>query len=143
MFDKFDFVADRRLSRVEFVTMCADVLWNASESLIGHALENISVCRRARATRNNTYWRKVAEESDAWCRMIIPALYLFSLVVLFNVDMTDNYADPKKSGRPRQSHSAQIPACAFSAQCTTHATCCIACAAGRRRACSRAWGPPT
>ena len=46
----------------------------------------------SRGRRNNTHWKRVADRLDEWSRTAFPALYCLCLVILFSLDLTDDYA---------------------------------------------------
>lgn len=91
LFGQYDFFKDGRLSRVEFVAMCMDVLWHVPQDLLQMAISNLDVARKSRKQLNGMYWKTVAGRMDSWARVIIPASYVLALVVLFNVELTDGY----------------------------------------------------
>ena len=93
VFRKHDFIADGKLNRVEFVGMCAAVLWDVPTNLIWQAMENMDIARKSRAKRNKVYWNGVANSLDGWARYVLPGLYIFVLIIVYNLDLTDNYAD--------------------------------------------------
>ena len=68
------------------------VLWAVPCERIETALLNLADSRSAARRRNSAYWKKVAATSDRRSRTIVPTLYVTSLVVWMNVDLTDNYA---------------------------------------------------
>ena len=39
-------------------------------------------------------WRKKAGQIDSWCRLLFPSVYLTWLIILFNLDFSDNCAPP-------------------------------------------------
>ena len=93
IFKKHDFISDGKLNRVEFVGMCADVLWDVPMDLMWQAMENMDVARKSRVKRNSVYWHGVAASLDGWARYVLPGVYIFALIILFNLDLSDRYAD--------------------------------------------------
>ena len=91
IFDKYDFFADGKLSRVEFVTMCMEVLWHVPQELLQMAMENLEIARKAHLTRNIKYWAKVSKQLDSYARVLIPTAYVLSLILLFHLELADNY----------------------------------------------------
>ena len=87
----------RGLSRHEFVTMCNDVLQHVPEELFEPALKNVKYAENARTVRNVAYWQEVAKATDRWACFIIPVLYILALIILFNIDLTDDHASESKS----------------------------------------------
>jgi len=84
---------DMRLNRVEFVRMCANHLWNVEIPTLEMAVDNMRKARNARVTRNRARWRRIADENDKQARIVIPCLYFFALVWMFNVELTDRYSE--------------------------------------------------
>jgi hypothetical protein len=52
LFRKYDMVADGKLSRVEFVTMCVEVLWRVPSEQLRMATRNLDSARKGKRTRN-------------------------------------------------------------------------------------------
>ena len=93
IFRKYDFVPDGGLNRVEFVALCTAVLWRVPTPLIEAAMANMLVARNAHRKRNATYWKRQAAMCDRYARSLIPTGYILTLIVLFNLDLSDYYAD--------------------------------------------------
>jgi hypothetical protein len=44
---------------------------------------------------NSNYWKGVASKLDVWARVVVPSLYVFCLLAIFHLDLTDDYeTDP-------------------------------------------------
>ena len=91
--DPIELGDSRGLNRVEFVSMCAEVLADLPISYIERAMQNMQFGRSARAVMNNAYWVNVAKSLDRWASFTVPLLYFLSLIIMFNLDLSDNYAD--------------------------------------------------
>ena len=92
IFDEFDETKDGKLNRVEFVTMCSEVLSNVNIEQVNVALENMDVARTSGTRRAKAHWTVVAKKVDTYARVTIPVAYAFGLVIVFNVRLSDNYA---------------------------------------------------
>jgi hypothetical protein len=90
-FEAHDVNQDKRLNRVEFVSMCVEELWQMPIELIKAAMENLAEARDARAKRNAARWTDVAEQMDLNARYVIPAMYFLALIVTFNLELSDEY----------------------------------------------------
>ena len=91
LFEKYDFIADGRLNRVEFVTMCNEILSHVPMEQLQLAMDNMTTARKSRARRNRKIWRNTAASCDIWARYFIPVLYFMCLLIVFNLKLTDNY----------------------------------------------------
>jgi len=101
IFDKFDYVADGSLQRMEFCRMCEEYLWNTPTELLETMIENLDKATNARSACNKAYWNEIGESIEKKSRIVCPMVYFFVLVVMFNLDMRDHYAtttDPMFSG---------------------------------------------
>jgi len=88
---KYDFNGDGRLNRVEFCMLCEGHLWDVPILTIERAVQNMKAVTKAVARRNNTYWKKVADDVDNWSRVVVPFMYFFALIAVFNLDLSDEY----------------------------------------------------
>ena len=82
---------DNKLSRVEFCCMCADLLWDVPEDQLERAVTNAKSARTGQERRNSRYWKDTATHLDSWARIIVPALYFLSLIVIFHLELSDQY----------------------------------------------------
>ena len=86
-----DLDRDARLNRVEFVTMCNEILSHVPMEQLQLAMDNMTTARKSRARRNRKIWRNTAASCDIWARYFIPVLYFMCLLIVFNLKLTDNY----------------------------------------------------
>ena len=93
LFRAYDLGNDKQLNRLEFVALCSEVLWHVPQELIETAVANVIVARASGRTRNRVYWKGKADSCDRWARAVIPTAYVLCLILLFNLDLTDHYAD--------------------------------------------------
>jgi len=92
---KYDFNGDGRLNRVEFCMLCEQHLWDVPMHTVERALKNMKCASKGVRRRNNTHWRHVANSLDKWGRILVPFCYFLTLILVFNLDLTDKYAvDP-------------------------------------------------
>lgn len=89
--DVYDKEEDGKLNRVEFCRMCVDHLWDLNEEQLERALNNAQAARSGVLRRNKKYWKEMADWTDSWARIIVPALYGLTLLLVFNLDLSDNY----------------------------------------------------
>ena len=92
IFDEFDHTADGRLNRVEFVTMCSEMLSHVPIPQMNLAVKNMDVARNSSVRRAKAHWTLVATKLDSWSRIIIPFSYFFGLIIVFNIELYDDYA---------------------------------------------------
>ena len=88
---RFDVSGDGKLNRFEFCKLCVEELWDVSFKTLDIALENMTKARSSRKRRNNAYWNRVANRTDSVARAVVPTLYLLTMVILFSIDMSDDY----------------------------------------------------
>jgi nicotinic acetylcholine receptor len=93
IFRSYDFVDDGKLNRMEFCTLCMEHLWSTPTHLIEKMVENMELAQNARSACNNSYWVSVGTEMEKKFRLIVPLVYIFALIILFHLDMSDNYKD--------------------------------------------------
>jgi len=91
LFRKYDMVADGKLSRVEFVTMCVEVLWRVPSEQLRMATRNLDSARKGKRTRNQVYWQSIAHNLDSWARVGVPTIYIFGLIIMFHLELSDEY----------------------------------------------------
>ena len=72
-------------------------LWQFPGDVLKAAVENLVQARDARTTRNMARWAASANAFDAYARYMIPWIYFLSLIVVFNLDMTDQYGGESKT----------------------------------------------
>ena len=94
-FGRADIVKDGSLTRLEFCELCRAELWDMPLSSINVAVDNMITARVAIKNRMANNWKKIADIVDVRARSILPALYLCTMVVLFNLDFRDAYDDPR------------------------------------------------
>jgi len=94
LFDNYDTMKDGRLNRIEFVQLCCDELWDVDIPTLEMAVDNMRKARDSRKTRNAARWTRVANQADQYARCGIPALYVACLIVIFNLDLSDDYSNP-------------------------------------------------
>ena len=80
---------DNKLSRVEFCCMCGPALGRAQDQR--RAVTNAKSARTGQERRNSRYWKDTATHLDSWARIIVPALYFLSLIVIFHLELSDQY----------------------------------------------------
>jgi hypothetical protein len=61
--------------------LCEGHLWDVPILTIERAVQNMKAVTKAVARRNNTYWKKVADDVDNWSRVVVPFMYFFALIV--------------------------------------------------------------
>jgi len=108
LFRRADFVANSSLNRVEFVTMCVEELWDVPMEQLTAAMTNMNIARKSRKTRNRAYWTGVADVADKWARIVIPLLYLFAMIIVFNLRLADEYFDNDQSVQFDGIHEATL-----------------------------------
>ena len=88
---RFDGDGDGLLSRVEFCELCYEILWDVPYSFLDQAVNNLKLAKNGQKRRNNARWMRTADKCDKWSRTLIPCLYVLSLAVIFNINLSDNY----------------------------------------------------
>ena len=91
LFHAYDFNHADKLSRYEFVILCKDWLWTVPTRHLELAVENLTRSREGVKKRNRAHWTEVSRKVDQYCRVIIPLTYFFCMVIVFSIDLTDNY----------------------------------------------------
>lgn len=91
IFRNADGGSDGKLNRVEFVNLCIRELWFLPKEQLTTAVENCKYARNSRARRNRTYWTQWAAVFDIWSRALIPSLYGLALILVFNLELSDDY----------------------------------------------------
>ena len=95
LLNDYDTNSDHRLNRAEFVELCANTFWHIDLPVLEMAVANMQKARDARVTRNRARWRRFADLNDRYARTLIPLIYIFALIWVFNIDLRDDYTDPK------------------------------------------------
>lgn len=90
---RFDPNEDGNFSRVEFCEMCYETMWNVPPAFLERAVNNLKSAREGKKQQYNLRWRAMAEKIDNWSRAVIPLLYLLSMLVVFNIKLSDNYEE--------------------------------------------------
>ena len=96
IFNMYDFSSDGKLSRMEFVTLCADHLWNTPTEVLDMMVKNLLKAQGARKAANVAYWTAMSEKVESRARVVVPLMYFLTLIVIFNLDMRDDYKDDPK-----------------------------------------------
>ena len=92
MMQMYDTSGDGKLNRSEFCLLCIEQLWDIPIRSIELGVENIQDAATSVKRRNKAYWSMMSAKLDAWSRIIVPVVYMLSLVLVFNIDLTDDYA---------------------------------------------------
>lgn len=74
-----------------FVEMCADLLWDTPLPQLQLAVENFKDATLMFETRNLAMWRAASLRVDRSARFYLPITYLVLLVILWNLDLRDDY----------------------------------------------------
>lgn len=90
---------DPLVTRMSFVRLCTQELWNVPMTQIDLAVENIRGLRQANLERVRTKWRTVSHTIDRIFSLCTPTLYVISQIVIFNTDFQDDYDDHALYGR--------------------------------------------
>ena len=93
IFNMYDFSSDGKLSRMEFVTLCADHLWDTPTEVITMMVNNLLKAQGARKAANVAYWTAMSDKIESRARIVVPLAYFLALIVIFHLDMRDNYKD--------------------------------------------------
>ena len=86
-----DVVLDGSLTRLEFCRLCQKELGHVPISQIEAGVRNLSRAKVAIRNRWQAKWKRVADRIDTYARFTIPPVYIFAMLVLFHVDLTDDY----------------------------------------------------
>eukprot|EP00966_Prymnesium_polylepis_P276466 6387358-Prymnesium_polylepis.1 len=92
-FNKAAFAADSRLTRLEFLEICAEVLWSVPLDQLKVASENLMLARNQAKMKHKRKWQKLASAVDSWCVLIVPPVYATVMLILFNIELADTYLD--------------------------------------------------
>jgi len=72
--------------------MCCELLWDVPLARLVLATANLKEVKRIDDNQKRTYWMAVSRKVDRWARLLIPFVYFSSLILLFNLDMSDEYS---------------------------------------------------
>ena len=61
------------------------------------AVQNLHRARNAFKCKWQTYWKGMAHAIDEWARGVLPSLYVLSMLTLFNLEFSDDYASDDPS----------------------------------------------
>lgn len=89
--ERADLSGDRELVRYEFVEMCADLLWDMALPQLQLAVDNFKDAQLMYVTRNLNRWRALSRQVDRRARFYLPATYVCTLILLFNLEFSDDY----------------------------------------------------
>lgn len=90
-----DLNQDGLIVRREFVELCATVLADEPIPYVEQAAENFLHAQELTQRRNRAHWAGAAQQVDRLARLTLPFLYTTSLLVLFQLDLSDPYlSDP-------------------------------------------------
>jgi hypothetical protein len=89
VFHEYDVHANGQLTRMEFCLLCVSRLWAVPINRITLAMANLKDVRRLDDIRRREYWCAVSRDFDRISRLVVPFLYATSLVVVFNLDLTE------------------------------------------------------
>ena len=86
------FSAHHRLNCADFVEICVELMWTMpfEEIRMGAQNYNSSYMRFTKLCAR--YWIEWARTVDRWSRFWLPMAFTISLGILFNVELTDDYA---------------------------------------------------
>lgn len=104
IFKQYDLVSDNQLNRMEFCRLCSDHLWHIPSDLLEKMVDNLCATNNASKTANDNYWNDMSVRIEKRSRVVMPALYILAMIILFNLEMTDNYFntnEPMFSGLTR------------------------------------------
>ena len=73
IFATHDFVANSKLNRFEFLTLCRDSLWEVPLAHLESAVDIMMAARGARIRANAATWTALSQSIDRWSRLLMPA----------------------------------------------------------------------
>jgi hypothetical protein len=115
IFESYDTSKDGRLNRIEFCELCVEHLWHVPSDVLEMMVGNMLKAADVRKARNRVYWSAVADAIERKSRIVVPVAYAFALVVLFNVDLKDQYLEPAEDGSIVEMFSGITPHSALTA----------------------------
>ena len=71
--------------------LCVNELWNVPIEQINLAVQNVHSARGAMKNRMVAKYKKLSEAVDRWAAVTIPVLYLVSQIVVFQIELSDDY----------------------------------------------------
>jgi len=60
-------------------------------------VKNLLKAQGARKAANVAYWTAMSEKIESRARVVVPLMYFLTLIVIFNLDMRDDYKDDPKA----------------------------------------------
>lgn len=97
IFANYDVGKDKRLSRMEFCMLCRDVLWHIPIDVLHKMGDNLIATKAAKRRAYQRYWTDWGERLEKVCRLAVPLIYILALIIIFNLDMRDNYLDSSET----------------------------------------------
>jgi len=88
VYRRFDNNGDNFITQEEFIELCTQLLWELPMT----ATQNFVEATANKLQRNKTYWNLVAKQIDTISRFFFPSLYLISMIILFSLDLSDDYS---------------------------------------------------
>ena len=83
-----------KLGRGEFIDLCMSSLWEVPLEQLEMAASNFAEHSAMKLRRTTAKYRRMANRIDRWCRTWIPIMYLSALIVIYTLEIDDNYDDP-------------------------------------------------
>jgi len=83
---------EHRLDCSDFVEICVEVMWTMPFQEIKMGAENYNSCYMRFTKLCANYWLTWSKTVDRWCRFWLPVTFTVSLGILFNLELTDDYA---------------------------------------------------
>ena len=77
--------------RWEFVRLCTQALSSVPMGTLEMAQQNFSSAQEMFRVRNRTKWLALAKKIDASTRYYLPPLYMTWVILLFNIEFSDDY----------------------------------------------------
>ena len=90
-FNRHDIAHDAKLSRLEFLELCVDLLWEIPMTSLSMAMENRRLSRKQQQLKSKKKWQTLADRIDRWCLVCVPPTYATIMLILFHVDLEDDY----------------------------------------------------
>jgi len=86
-----------RLQRIQFCEMCMGELWDVPIAQLERAVKSMQSVKSGAKRRAKAYWSRLAAKTDDWSRIVVPVLYIIALVVVFNLELTDDYGSARSA----------------------------------------------
>jgi len=93
----YDLNGDGTLSRIQFCEMCMGELWDVPIAQLERAVKSMQSVKSGAKRRAKAYWSRLAAKTDDWSRIVVPVLYIIALVVVFNLELTDDYGSARSA----------------------------------------------